>query len=55
MNNQPKVSMMITGVMLKTYMIVARTWAIANTTAHQAKAITKNITVSFAAFNIAKA
>lgn len=55
MNNQPQISMTITGLMLKTYMIVARTWALANTTARNTKQATNNILASFTAFPTAKA
>lgn len=55
MNNQTNISMAITGLMLKTYMTIARTWAIATTTTNEVKQFTNSITTSLRSLAIAKA
>lgn len=46
MNNQPQISMTITGLMLKTYMVVARTWASTSKTIRDVKELTSMVSQS---------
>lgn len=55
MKNQPQISMTITGLMLKSYMIVARTWATGSKATREAKQMVNTISHTFRSLPAAQA